>query len=253
MEFSRFLACLAADHTRLREAAEGNLAAPVPSCPEWTVEVLVRHVAEVYLHKTECMRLGHAPEPWPPDPGGEPPLHRLDRAYQELAGEFAARDPGSAAYTWYDDDQTVGFWIRRMAQETVIHRVDAELARAAAGIGTVTGIPADLALDGIDEVLDRFLRYDTEGCADEYTNLPDREEAPVLVSAGELAWQVRATPKGVELARVPPGTAAGATVHGDPESVLLWLWRRVGTERVETAGDQALIGRLHTLLGDATQ
>jgi hypothetical protein len=33
----------------------------------------------------------------------------------------ASRDP---AGSWYTPDQTVGFWIRRMAQETVIHRID---------------------------------------------------------------------------------------------------------------------------------
>ena len=42
----------------------------------------------------------------------------------------------------------MGFWFRRMAHETVIHRVDAELA---AGLPTAH-VPDDLAIDGIDEV-----------------------------------------------------------------------------------------------------
>jgi hypothetical protein len=50
-------------------------------------------------------------------------------------------------------DQTVGFWIRRMAQETVVHRVDAELAAEVAP----GAIPDDIALDGIDEFLIAFI------------------------------------------------------------------------------------------------
>jgi hypothetical protein len=40
-----------------------------------------------------------------------------------------------------------------MAQETVIHRVDAELAAGA----PVAVIPGDLAADGIDELLAAFV------------------------------------------------------------------------------------------------
>jgi uncharacterized protein (TIGR03083 family) len=263
MEFARLQTHLASDYARLREAAEGNLGAPVPTCPEWTVADLVHHVATVYLHKAESIRTGKEPKPWPPDPGQEPPLDRLDRAYAGLIGEFAARDPGSAAPTWYDPDQTVGFWIRRMAQETVIHRVDAELARGPAG-----PIPADLALDGISEVLECFLRYGSQGWPEEFASLPDQATPPVLVTAGDDAWLVRATKEGVT---VEPAAAAGdapvgdtaadaaaagdvvARVSGDPASVLLWLWRRVGDDRVTVSGDRDLVAGLWRLLYDATQ
>ena len=46
-----------------------------------------------------------------------------------------------------------------MAQETVIHRVDAELAAGE----PIAPIPDDLAVDGIDEVLERFLAYGSRG------------------------------------------------------------------------------------------
>ena len=41
-----------------------------------------------------------------------------------LVAEFSARKPEDPAGTWYTPDQTVGFCIGRMAQETVIHRID---------------------------------------------------------------------------------------------------------------------------------
>ncbi|MEV4286740.1 maleylpyruvate isomerase N-terminal domain-containing protein [Nonomuraea bangladeshensis] len=88
-------------------------------------------------------------------------MHRLDRSYAGLRAEFAAREPGEATLTWYDPDQTVGFWIRRMALETVVHRIDAELAA-----GTpVTPVPDDLAADGVDEILTVMLAYETTASA----------------------------------------------------------------------------------------
>jgi len=51
-------------------------------------------------------------------------LELLARAYAALTSKFAARRPEEQAYTWYSPDQS-RLWIRRMAQQTVIHRVDA--------------------------------------------------------------------------------------------------------------------------------
>ena len=65
-----------------------------------------------------------------PGAADEAKLPLLGRAYGELIAEFGARQPTDPTPTWYDPDQTVAFWIRRMAQETVIHRMDAELAAA---------------------------------------------------------------------------------------------------------------------------
>src|SRR6201989_3674811 len=130
MEDPRLLQCLAADYGDLRDAASAaELTATVPSCPGWTVSDLGRHVAEVYLHKVTLMRTGEEPEEWPPPSlAAEAPLAALGRTYGALRAEFRPRGPGMAAPTWYGPDQTVGFWIRRMAQETVIHRIDAEFA-----------------------------------------------------------------------------------------------------------------------------
>ena len=67
MESKRLLECLDADFHRLREVVAGaDLTAMVPSCPEWTVTDLARHVGAVYLHKVETMRLGTHPAEWPP-------------------------------------------------------------------------------------------------------------------------------------------------------------------------------------------
>ena len=88
MEDSRYLQCLAADYGDLRDAASAaELTANVPSCPGWTVADLVRHVAQVYLHKVTLMSTGEEPLQWPPPSlAAEAPLAALGRAYGALPG-----------------------------------------------------------------------------------------------------------------------------------------------------------------------
>ena len=247
MDESRFLECLEADYQRLRAVAPGALCEPVPTCPGWTMADLARHVAEVYLHKTETMRRGEWPQPWPPDLGDDP-LAALDRAYRELTWELNTRKPDEPALTWYTPVQTVGWWARRMAQETVIHRVDAELA---AGLEP-TPIAADLGADGIDEVLVCFLAYaSSEYPEDLGDHLDSCDGSTVRIDTPEASWLVQLGPGVVTVER---GQAdAEAVVRGSEDAVLRWLWRRVGNSGVELDGNRGVIGKLHQLLGDTTQ
>ncbi len=120
----------------------------------------------VYLHKATAMRQGSEPENWPPDFDDDASaIELIDDAYRQLTGEFAARDPAEPSGTWYGPDQTVGFWIRRMAQETVIHRIDAELGAHE----QVAPVADDLAADGIDELLRVFVGYGVSEWADLFT------------------------------------------------------------------------------------
>ena len=246
MDDDRLLACLDADFHRLRDVAARDLTADVPSCPGWTVDDLVRHVAMVYLHKTECMRLDAFPEPWPPDLSREDPIPLLDRSYAGLVAEFARHDPGDHSATWHVPDQTVRFWIRRMAQETVIHRIDAELALRE----EVRPIPEDLALDGADEVLEIFLAYSSQQYADEFG--PELKEASgrsVRLTSGPRSWLVTADPTGVRLDG--DGTPV-ATVTAPPDAMLRWLWARGGEDRLQVSGATDAVTELRGLLAAVT-
>jgi uncharacterized protein (TIGR03083 family) len=231
MEFPRFLDCLATDFARLRAVVPTDFTAAVPSCPSWTVADLTRHVGEVYLHKTLAIREGAEPEPWPPkEIAEEDPLALLDRAYAGLLAEFAAHRPTDPAGSWYGPDPTVGFWIRRMAQETVIHRIDAEL-----GTGQqVTPVPADLAVDGIDELLKVFVAYCvaewTDSFADVLAGSPGRT---YTVSTDGAAWRVRTGPGLFTVEDGAGDDAADVTVSGPPTAVLRWVWNR------ESAGESS--------------
>ena len=251
MENARYLECLAFDYTRLRAVAEAaDPGAKVPTCPEWTLNDLVDHVAKVYLHKVEVMRQGRHPEDWPPDLSPETPLESLDRGYRELVAEFAARPAESATHTWYQPDQTVGFWIRRMAQETVIHRIDAELA---AGV-QIAPIPEDLAVDGVDEVLVAFLEYGVSGWPEEFTEtLGSTSGARVRLDAGDAAFLVELAPASLKVSPAEVGAPADATVSGGAPEVLRWLWNRAGDEVVQRSGDENALEVLRRSMVIATQ
>jgi uncharacterized protein (TIGR03083 family) len=234
MENSRFLECLAADYGRMRAVAPGNLDRPVPTCPEWTVADLVRHVGIVYLHKVATMRDGASPSPWPPAGlNDEEPVALLDRAYAELIAEFGRHAPGDFSPTWYDPDQTVGFWIRRMAQETVIHRLDAELGAGAPN----APIPDDLAIDGIDELLKAFVAYDAKKWPEDYTEaLANSPARSYNITTTGVEWLVGTAPGTFTVGGGPAMTVAthtntDTTITGTPTAVLRWAWSR------ETPGD----------------
>jgi len=288
MELTRLRTALDADFARLQEVAAGaNLDARVPSCPDWSLAELIDHVAMVYLHKVLTMSVGEFD--WPPAlaDGKPPPLDFLTDTYRRLLEQFDAHDPRDHSKTWYEPDQTVGFWIRRMAQETVIHRVDAELAAGA----PLAPISEDLGIDGIDEVLKIFLAYGSREY-NEMFDLKAADGAATLIIAGGRTWLVRPTPSavlvtdgadttavevidgadttavevidgadttavevidGADTTAVVVGDGAAATVSGRPQDVLLWLWRRAGDDAISVSGNEAVAARLRDHLQVATQ
>jgi uncharacterized protein (TIGR03083 family) len=248
MDQRRYLQLLELDYARMRETATRDLAAPVPHCPGWTTADLLKHVGDTFLHKVETMRRGTWPKPWPPEPDPSGPGAYLDRATAELRDELTSRESKQQALTWYDPDQTVGFWARRMALEAVVHRVDAELAAGE----PVTPIPTDLAVDGIDEILVTFLAFASREWPEDFGDrLAGADGRAVSIAAGANRWLVRLAPSGVEVSR---GDAPGETsISGASQDVLLWLWGRGDGAALTFDGDLDLVKRLRDLLKEATQ
>jgi uncharacterized protein (TIGR03083 family) len=240
---SFYLGHLRAEAARISEVGRMGLTAAVPSCPGWTVDTVLRHVAQVYEHKIEVLRLGALPAEWPPDFSDRETLAWFDAA---TAGILAALEKsGISAETWTFDprDTTAAFWYRRMALESVVHRIDVEQA-----YDVVTPIDPELALDGIDEVFYPSLggpwweEGDTEHPID----------ATVRITAAGRSWTIRADSTSVEVSQGAEGDAA-AEIFGDPTPVYLWLWGRVGDDAVQTAGDETVVRSFRGRLAESTQ
>ena len=259
MENARFLECLAGDYGRIRAVAPGHLEARVPTCPDWSVADLVQHVGAVYLHKAVTMQEGHRPQDWPPAGlNDEEPVALLDRAYADLVQEFSKRKPEDVSETFYEPDQSVGFWVRRMAQETVIHRVDVELAVGA----PVAAIAGDLAVDGVDELLKVFVAYDVEKWGDDYAEVlggsPGRSYA---INADGASWLVGTSPGRFSVSggpgmTMPDISRTDVTVSGTPAALLRWMWNREQADQasaVTVEGDPGALAEFRRCVVIATQ
>ncbi|CAN5342914.1 maleylpyruvate isomerase family mycothiol-dependent enzyme [soil metagenome] len=233
----RYLALIGEDAGLLVAAARDQLGDPVPPCPGWTVADLVEHLARVYQHKIACMRQQRDPEPWPPESPADL-LRWLEDSTVELLAELSERGPAAPSYTWHEPDQTVGFWYRRMAQETAVHRVDAQLARGAAD-----PIDPELALDGVDELLDIFF-------AGDWSDLPQPElVGRVGLRAADRSWLVVLDPEEVRIEALAGDP--DAVVTAAPSDLLLWLWGRPAAD-VQLSGDADAVDRLRRRLTHVT-
>ena len=120
-----------------------------------------------------------------------------------------------------------GFWPRRMAQETTVHRVDAEQA-----VGRPVGpIEPAFAVDGIDELLSIFVA--ALGAA---RSPGDGRTVHLHATDVEGEWLIRFEQGDVV---VEPGHAKGdAAVRGPAADLLLWLWGRRPLDGFEVFGDR---------------
>ncbi|MDQ1657848.1 MAG: hypothetical protein QOD41_2931 [Cryptosporangiaceae bacterium] len=238
----RLLAEFRANAERLAAVVATAPGAPVPSCPDWLVSDLAEHVAMAYLHKVAAIRERTQPE-WPPELGTVDPLVLLRDAYAELSALFEAHDPADPAWTW-TDDQTVGFWIRRMAHETAVHRVDAEQAA-----GERTPVDPGLAADGVDEMLAVILPAVQRHWPDEVRKvLAGAAGEVVAIRTGGREWRLELSTGGVGFG---PAGDPDATVEGEPESVLLWVWGRDPGSGVTVtgSGDAVTLARAALAVG----
>ena len=223
-----YVEALRLDAERLAEVAGMGLEPSVPSCPGWTVADLVQHTAVVYLHKIESMRTGGAPQDWPP-PGIEDrdPRELYTEAARALLAELVSHDPAEACDTWWPPDRTVGFWYRRMALETAVHRVDAEL-----GHDVLTPVDDALALDGTDEVLRIMLQVPWA------LTQPSAEpvNSRVRLSSTGRSWTVTLSAEQV-LVDESDSTAVPIEIAGSPDDLFLWLWGRRNDAALAVTGE----------------
>jgi uncharacterized protein (TIGR03083 family) len=235
--------------TAFEEAAAGDaLDAPVPSCPDWRLIDLIHHVGRVYLRVRSHVSRGVAskPETDPAEQLGELPTGSA--AVQWWAGEHQqlmtlldALDPQQPAWNWAPVSKQVGFWHRRMAHETVIHRWDAQMA-----LGIVEPIETKLATDGVAEVLDTWLP------AGRRKGPVDRTGVVQLAATdAEEDWFVRLRGEGVALLDTDTlldydDPHARVLARGSASDLVLALFGRVPFDVLEITGDATLLEPLRT-------
>lgn len=222
----------------------GALTAAVPSCPDWTVGDLPRHLGALYRRVRLNAGSAGVNESWGPVVvPAEAPGADDEQVVRWYAGELAQMDafldqldPDLPTWNWAPQAKTASFWFRRMAHETALHRWDAQLAT-----GLAEPLEAKLAGDTVSEVLDTFLPAGRRRAA-------SGEAGMVSLIATDLGqtWTVRLWPEGVAL--LDTGTLldddahpARAAASGTASDLALALWGRLAFDILDTAGDITLL------------
>ena len=212
-------------------------------CGEWRVSDVVAHLGGGHQMAAEI--IGGRPdtdmsvrsEISPP----EDPIALADwvaAATADLVDQLGRTDPTEACWSWYPDDMTVGFWARRMAHETLVHRWDAERG---AGLDAEPMDPAE-ASDGIDEMLEIFV-----GLTRVLFSAPGNGESAHLHCTDTVGEWLITFPAEGERVVTREHAKGDVAVRGPAESLLLFLWGRDGGP-VDVVGDQAVADRWRELV-----
>jgi uncharacterized protein (TIGR03083 family) len=247
--YDRYYAEIEVEAARIAELARGaDPATPVPTCPGWTLAKLVTHLGRAHRWALAAVA-GRATEYVDPRGVGDgiPPGDSEGRLAWLTSGAErmvrALREAGPEAPVWsWGYAQTAGFWTRRMAHETLVHRADACLA-----VGAEFAPAPESAADGLSELLDLIaspraaeIQPGFAKLAGDGQTLHFHATDDGLGAAGE--WLVRRTPGGVVWKY---GHDKGdVAVRGTAAGLLLMAYRRLTPAEagVEVLGDERLLG-----------
>ena len=226
MELDEYLPVLERTNRRFADAAaEAVLArgwtARVPGCPGWTLADLVWHLSEVQHFWTWIVRTRAQDPSAYVQPSRHPDdelLGFLTAVSAELETALGGADPAERVWTWAPR-QDVAFVLRRQAQEAVVHTVDVEQV-----LGDVRPIPADVALDGLDEWLEVMVPGALPAG-------PPEDAHPVVLHAVDADAERTLFPD------TRPFPIAAVT--GTAGDLLLAVWRRLPLEVLTVDGDPA--------------
>jgi uncharacterized protein (TIGR03083 family) len=241
MDYDTYVAAIRSNVDRLADAAEeAGLDAPVPSCPEWTVDDLTRHVGSVQRFWVGVVTSGSTEVPDFSTLAAAPPdgdrFEWVRAGGHALADALAATPEDAPAWT-FSGAGNVRFWARRQAHEAAIHRCDAELAN-----GSLGSIGADLAADGVDEFFELFALLPAASATK-----GGGETVHFHCTDREVEWLAELTPDGIVLRR--EHAKGDVAVRGSANAVMLAVWNRIGPDNpeLEVFGDRALLDRWRRL------
>lgn len=238
---SEHLASLAAEAaTYVRTLHGADMDAPIPMSGDWTLRDLTRHLGAVHRWAA-AIALSGREEPRPESDVDDDALPDwFAEGADSLVQVLTDADPESPCWA-FGPPQTVGFWFRRQANETLVHRVDAQDA-----VGMSDPIDPVQAADAVDELF--FVTVPR--AASRWDDAP-RLTAPLLLSATDSghSWLVTDDPqRRMPTARLVPDVPpeAAARLSGTASDLMLALWRRRSPDVLDREGDPDVAGALFT-------
>lgn len=235
----RYIEAITIETERLADAASHDLRSAVPSCPGWDVFHAVVHVgirhrwATAMVTDSATERLDHNVIERP-SPESDP-LSWLRDGAEKLAAALGAAGPCRRVWTLVSEQGSTAFWFRRMAQETLVHRIDIEHA-----IGRRSDVDPLLAADGIDEYWSVFLsrRQRAVGPDDAVNTRLDVETTDV-----SARWLIELAPGKIAISTDSGTSCASTLVRGPAASLLCLMWNRPPSEPYTIMGDRSVLDR----------
>ena len=219
-------------------ATRTGLDAPIPTCPDWRMRDLVRHVGGVHRWATGYVRdrptewedgdLDDIVGTWPTD------IDLIDwfrEGHTTLVHTLASAPLDLDCFTFLAAPSPLAMWARRQAHETAMHRVDAESPGS-----TITEFQPAFAADGVDELLSCFITR------------PHPRRAPKISSPRSVHvhatdtgddWYIEISPEAVVTSR--RGGPADCTITAAAGDLYLLLWNRRSDEDISVDGDRDLL------------
>jgi len=211
---------------------DADLSTPVPTCPDWTLGQLMRHIGrgDRWCAQIVAETSMEAVDPRSV-PGGTPPedrdgatawLHDGARALIDAVDATGAQTP-----VWtFLGPRPAEWWIRRRLHETAVHRADAALA-----LGVDFVIEPAAAADAITEYLERVVIRAAEAIdSGSEPPLGEGESLHLHATDTDGEWTVRGRADGIDVER-GHGKATVA-LRGSARDLLLALVRRGAAEEL---------------------
>ena len=220
----------------------------VPTCPEWTVRDLARHTGRVHRWATGVVGAEQA-QPWKDlkqiIPDGWPADADLADWFREglrgLASVLREAPDDLRCFTFAPVSDPKLFWTRRMAHETAIHRLDAELSAG----GQQAAFGPEFAADGVDELLTMFVERTRGRFAEPVLAAPRPVILRVVELGGRGRWMIRFGPEGASGRREDSAAEADCTVSGPAAALYPFLWNRPRPKGIRIKGDREVLEFWH--------
>lgn len=250
MDWATYLEHVSADAARISELGRMGFDPAVPCCPGWTVRDLVAHVGSVYTQKAAIVDEGWTDgQPVAVDAPNDGLMEWFDDSARHLVEVLSSHDPAEPIWTFSPADQTVGFWYRRLAHESLIHRIDGEQAH-----GLASEIDQTLASDGVDEALVRIASGGPPWGTVEFANRAARLEVPGRSWTVKLGLLSGTSPRSGKdyidlpvLEVVESGELFKTVVSGSAGAMDCWLWGRAGLGDLTVQGDRSIAAAVRTV------
>ena len=226
-----YLGAIERDGQLLASAGERGLGAIVIACPGWTVQTVLVHVGRVYRSVTEHVTTRSTemiPFHKSPSPDSFDVVSWYREGLDEMLEALRGIDPAEPVWT-FSDDKTAGFYLRRMAHETAMHRYDAEQAT-----GTPAPFDGDLAADGIAELYESVL---PAGLARRKVTLPSGS-LHLHRADGDGEWMLKAVDGAISLTH--EHGKGDAAVRGAASDLFVFAWHRGMPDTLQIFGDEAV-------------